>query len=61
VHDEQDLRTFGRGTLKRVSVDLPDGVSFDEYVIVLPESVVVAPVNEADAIRRPGRLCDKVE
>ena len=33
VHDEQDLGSFGRGSLKRVSVDLPDGVSFDQYVI----------------------------
>jgi ADP-ribose pyrophosphatase len=45
VHDEQDLGAFGRGTLKRVSVDLPDGVSFDQYVIVLPESVTVAAVD----------------
>jgi hypothetical protein len=36
VHDEQDLGSFGRGSLKRLSVDLPDGVSFDQYVIVLP-------------------------
>ena len=27
VHDEQDLGSFGRGQLKRVSVDLPDGVT----------------------------------
>ena len=30
-HDEQDVGSFGRGRLKRVSVDLPDGVSFDQY------------------------------
>jgi ADP-ribose pyrophosphatase len=47
IHDEQDLGAFGRGKLKRVSVDLPDGVSFDQYVIILPEAVVVAAVNEA--------------
>jgi len=50
VHDEQDLGSFGRGTLKRVSVDLPDGVSFDQYVIVLPESVTVAAVNSDGAV-----------
>jgi hypothetical protein len=47
IHDEQDLGAFGKGQLKRVSVDLPDGVSFDQYVIVLPESVVVGDVNDA--------------
>jgi ADP-ribose pyrophosphatase len=47
IHDEQDLGAFGRGKLKRVSVDLPDGVSFDQYVIILPEAVVVAAVNDA--------------
>src|SRR4051812_42418201 len=50
IHDEQDLGSFGRGTLKRVSVDLPDGVSFDQYVIVLPEAVVVAAVNAEGAV-----------
>lgn len=45
VHDEADLGSFGRGSLKRVSVDLPDGTSFDQYVILLPEAVVVAPVD----------------
>ncbi|GAA2111938.1 hypothetical protein GCM10009841_35100 [Microlunatus panaciterrae] len=50
IHDEQDLGAFGRGTLKRVSVDLPDGSSFDQYVIVLPEAVVVAAVNAAGSI-----------
>ena len=50
VHDEQDLGSFGRGTLKRVSVDLPDGVSFDQYVIVLPESVTVAAVDAGGSV-----------
>ena len=50
IHDEQDLGSFGRGTLKRVSVDLPDGVSFDQYVILLPEAVIVAAVNESGAV-----------
>jgi 8-oxo-dGTP pyrophosphatase MutT (NUDIX family) len=50
VHDEQDLGEFGRGRLRRVSVDLPDGVSFDQYVIVLPEAVVVASVDTAGAV-----------
>src|SRR4051812_49569025 len=50
IHDEQDLGSFGRGTLKRVSVDLPDGVSFDQYVIVLPEAVVVAAGNAEGAV-----------
>jgi hypothetical protein len=50
AHDEQDLGSFGRGTLKRVSVDLPDGATFDQYVIVLPQSVVVAAVDEWGAL-----------
>lgn len=55
MHDQQDLGSFGRGTLKRVSVDLPDGVSFDQYVIVLPESVTVAAVNAGGAVRMVRR------
>ena len=50
VRDEQNLGAFGRGTLKRVSVDLPDGVSFDQYVIVLPEAVIVAAVDSRGAV-----------
>src|ERR671912_2375589 len=50
IHDEQDLGSFGRGSLKRVSVDLPDGVSFDQYVITLPEAVVVAGVDASGAV-----------
>jgi 8-oxo-dGTP pyrophosphatase MutT (NUDIX family) len=62
VHDEQDLGSFGRGSLKRVSVDLPDGVSFDQYVIVLPQSVTVAAVDPAGAVlmvRRHRFILDK--
>jgi hypothetical protein len=36
----------GRGVLKRVTVDLPDGSSFDQFVLELPAAVVVAAVNE---------------
>jgi hypothetical protein len=50
VHDEQHLGSFGRGSLKRVSGDLPDGVSFDQYVILLPQSVTVAAVDSAGAV-----------
>lgn len=50
IHDEQDLGSFGRGSLKKVSVDLPDGVSFDQYVILLPEAVIVAAVNDEGAV-----------
>jgi 8-oxo-dGTP pyrophosphatase MutT (NUDIX family) len=50
IHDEQDLGSFGRGSLKKVSVDLPDGVSFDQYVILLPEAVIVAAVNDDGAV-----------
>ena len=50
IHDEQDLGSFGRGSLKKVSVDLPDGVSFDQYVILLPEAVIVAAVNDQDEV-----------
>jgi hypothetical protein len=47
VRAEQDLGSSGRGRLKRVSVDLPDGSSFDQFVLVLPGAVVVAGINEA--------------
>lgn len=50
IHDEQDLGSFGKGNLKRVSIDLPDGVTFDQYVIELPEAVVVAAVNSEGAV-----------
>src|SRR4051794_34133180 len=50
IHDEQDLGKFGRGSLKRVSVDLPDGVSFDQYVIELPEAVIVAAVDSDGSV-----------
>lgn len=50
IHDEQDLGSFGRGKLKRVSVDLPDGVSFDQYVLELPQAVVVAAVDQEGAV-----------
>lgn len=50
VHDEQDLGSFGRGSLRRVSVDLPDGSSFDQYVINLPRAVIVAAVNPAGEV-----------
>ena len=62
MHDEQDLGTFGRGTLKRVSVDLPDGMSVDQYVIVLPEAVVVAAVDAAGnvlMVRRHRFILDR--
>lgn len=47
VRAEQDLGSLGRGQLKRVSVDLPDGSTFDQFVLSLPEAVVVAAVNDA--------------
>ena len=62
IHDEQDLGSFGRGKLKRVSVDLPDGVSFDQYVIELPEAVIVAAVNDAGEVlmaRRQRFIIDR--
>lgn len=31
-------------------MDLPDGVSFHQYVIVLPEAVVVAALDERGAV-----------
>lgn len=46
MRDERDLGSAGRGVLKRVSVDLPDGSSFDQFVLELPAAVIVAAVNE---------------
>jgi ADP-ribose pyrophosphatase len=60
---EQEFGAFGRGRLRRVSVDLPDGVTFDQYVIVLPEAVVVVAVDDsADAVlmvRRHRYIVDR--
>lgn len=47
VRAEQNLGALGRGRLKRVSVDLPDGTTFDQFVLELPAAVVVAAVNDA--------------
>lgn len=61
VHDEQDLGSFGRGSLRRVSVDLPDGTSFDQYVIQLPRAVIVAAVSGSDVlmVRRHRFVIDR--
>lgn len=50
VHDEQALGVLGRGQLKRVSVDLPDGTTFDQFVLELPAAVVVAAMSEANEL-----------
>lgn len=50
VQDQQDLGSLGRGSLRRVSVDPPDGLSHDQYVISLPRAVVVAAVNRASEV-----------
>lgn len=63
VHAEQDLGSFGRGSLHRVSVDLPDGTSFDQFVIRLPRAVIVAAVNEEGEvlmIRRHRFIIDRM-
>jgi ADP-ribose pyrophosphatase len=61
VHSAQDLGAFGRGSLQRVSVDLPDGTSFDQYVIRLPRAVVVAAVDGGRvlAVRRHRFIIDR--
>lgn len=50
VRDEQDLGSSGRGRLSRVSVALPDGTTFDQFVLQLPAAVIVAAVNDADEL-----------
>lgn len=50
ITGEQDLGDAGRGSLHRVSVRLPDGTSFDQYVLRLPEAVVVAAVNDRNEV-----------
>lgn len=50
VQHERDLGRLGRGLLKRVSVELPDGTAFDQFVLELPAAVVVAAVNEANEL-----------
>lgn len=50
VTGEQDLGGAGRGSLHRVSGRLPDGTTFDQYLLRLPEAVVVAAVNDHDEV-----------
>lgn len=50
ITDQQDLGAAGRGSLHRVSVRLPDGTRFDQYLLRLPEAVVVAALNDHDEI-----------
>lgn len=62
IRDEKDLGGLGRGQLKRVSVDLPDGTSFDQFVLSLPAAVVVAAVSDANnllMIRRSRFIADR--
>ncbi len=42
---------MGRGTLARVSVDLPDGTTFEQFVLRLPAAVVVARVAACTSTR----------
>lgn len=50
VRGAQDLGSLGRGQLRRVSVDLPDGSAFDQFVLALPPAVVVAAVSAASEL-----------
>jgi ADP-ribose pyrophosphatase len=61
INGAHDLGAFGRGSLQRVSVDLPDGTSFDQYIIRLPRAVVVAAVDEGRvlAVRRHRFIIDR--
>jgi len=50
VRETHELGSLGRGQLERVSVDLPDGTAFDQFVLRLPPAVVVAAVSEANEL-----------
>jgi 8-oxo-dGTP pyrophosphatase MutT (NUDIX family) len=50
IHKERDVGRAGRGRLSTASVELPDGVKFDQYVLRLPPAVIVVPLNEDDQV-----------
>ena len=63
VKDEQDLDGHGRGSIQRVEVELPDGTTFEQHVMKLPEAVVVAAVNASDEVlllRRHRFIVDRM-
>lgn len=62
VREVQDVSAMGRGQLKRVSVDLPDGTAFDQFVLDLPTAVIVAALrgtSEVLMIRRFRFVVDR--
>jgi 8-oxo-dGDP phosphatase len=50
IHDEWDVDRAGRGRLTRASVELPDGVSFEQYVLRLPAAAVVVVLDDEDRV-----------
>lgn len=50
ITGEHELDGSGRGRLRRVSVLLPDGTTFDQYVMDLPAAVVVMALSDQDEV-----------
>jgi 8-oxo-dGTP pyrophosphatase MutT (NUDIX family) len=50
VRGERDVGRAGRGRLSTASVELPDGVTFDQYVLRLPPAAIVAALDEHERL-----------
>jgi 8-oxo-dGTP pyrophosphatase MutT (NUDIX family) len=50
IRGEQDVGRAGRGRLSIASVELPDGATFDQYVLRLPPAAIVVTLDEDDRV-----------
>ena len=50
IHDEREVGRAGRGTLSVASVELPDGVRFDQYVVRSPPAAIVVVLDDQDRV-----------
>lgn len=50
IRGERDVGWAGRGRLSIASVELPDGVTFDQYVLRLPPAAIVVTLDDDDRV-----------
>jgi 8-oxo-dGTP pyrophosphatase MutT (NUDIX family) len=50
IRAERDVGRAGRGRLSTASVELPDGVTFDQYVLRVPPAAIVVTLDEDDRV-----------
>jgi 8-oxo-dGTP pyrophosphatase MutT (NUDIX family) len=50
IRGERDVGRAGRGRLSVASVELPDGVTFDQYVLRLPPAAIVVTLDDDDRV-----------